>query len=665
MKKPESAHSKLTKPLKERKSRLSKGGRTSAADELKAAQKSASRQKIKGALSLGGKNDLGRFLVIWGAMAISFVLLIWRAFYVQVVNAEYYIAKGRSFSSTVEPVPVSRGLIVDSFGTPLAATGPLTTLIFNPYEYALAYYDAKRKVLEADNDTQRQARETDLQKLSLTKLAAVTNYPLDKLEAAVKIDPSVDVQDVDAIRAALPKGAGSRHLVLLNKVTPEVARPATQLMGKPMLVSETISQRFYLQAEPNAQILGYMARSSKDGEYKGRAGIEGQYDALLAGKSGEVLVLRTGDKSQLRQIKELKPAVAAKDVQLTIDSRLQYVLYKELEQVGRAQSARWASGMVVDVTTGDVLAMGSWPSFNANKLAERTGSNERNRAVLDVFEPGSVMKPFTVAAALESGRYNTNTLIDTGNGTLNVGRPISDSGRYGAITLAKLIQKSSNVASGKIALSLPTSAIADIQRRFGFGKKTALNFPSEAAGRVDTPKEKEYARRVTLAYGYGQSVTLAQIAQAYATLGNGGLMQPLRLVKTNPTPQAMQVIDKKHAQDIVEMMELVTVQGGTATKAAIDGYRVAGKTGTTHRAKNTGGYHSDQYRAIFAGVVPASNPRFSVVILVEDPRVLRHGGTVAAPVFAKVALEALRLYNIPFDKPLENNPTPKRKPVAN
>ncbi len=335
---------------------------------------------------------------------------------------------------------------------------------------------------------------------------------------------------------------------------------------------------------------------------------------------------------------------------------MQYVLYKELEQVGRTQSARSSSGIVVDVLTGDVLALGSWPSFNSNNLSERTGANERNRPVLDTFEPGSVMKPFTVAAALESGKYSTSSLINTSPGSLYVGGyTIRDSGNYGAITLAKLIQKSSNVASAKIAFSLPANAISDMQRRFGFGQKTALNFPAEASGGVSDPSEKEYSRRATLSYGYGQTVTLAQVAQAYAALANNGMLRPLRLVKEDELPEPTQVIEPKNAQAIVKMMELVTEQGGTARAAAINGYRVAGKTGTSRRTNPNGGYYTDQHRTTFAGIAPASNPRFAIAILVEDPRRQFYAGQVSAPVFHNVMKEALRLYNVPFDKPLQLN----------
>lgn len=615
------------------------------------------KNRRKQATMLGGMHDVGRYYIVWAVMAAFFLLLLARAFYLQVLNADYYIEQGEKLITAKRTVPVYRGMITDTMGAPLAANAPLSTVVFSPYDYAVEYYRLDKIIKTTSNQARRNKALQDLKDMDLVKLAGLANFPLERLQKAVAIDDSIDVSDDNAVKAALPKGAGSRRLILLSKASPELVEPLMQLdfVG---VSEEKFFQRYYLQAEPNAQILGYLAQSSdeKNGGHVGRAGIEAKYEKQLAGEQGQVLVLKDARQSAIKELQEIKPKVEGKDIHLTIDSRLQYVLYKELEQVGRVQSARSSSGIVVDVLTGDVLALGSWPSFNSNNLSERTGANERNRPVLDTFEPGSVMKPFTVAAALESGKYSVNSLIDTSPGSMYLGGgyTIRDSGDYGAITLAKLIQKSSNVASAKIALNLPSNAISDIQRRFGFGQKTALNFPAEASGGVKDPDgDKDVTRRATLSYGYGQSVTLAQVAQAYAALANGGELRPLRLVKDEKNAEPRQVISAKNAEAIVKMMELVTEQGGTAQAAAINGYRVAGKTGTTRRNKPSGGYYTDQYRTTFAGIAPASNPRFVVAILVEDPRRQYYGGVVAAPVFHNVMKEALRLYNVPFDKPLQ------------
>lgn len=640
-------HIKTQKPLRGRKSGAQ------SRDEFEKGQKPKSKKSPKGASMAGGKQDGWRFLIMGGVMLCGFAALLLRAFWVQVVDAQFYIDKGNSFITSKQTFAANRGMITDSLGMPLAVNAPLATVTFNPREYAQAYYTQMEKMRRVNRDEERRKRaEAVLDEMSLTRLAAATGYPLELLQKATAINPNLDTKDDQAVANALPKGGGSQRIILLERTTPELASNimALNFAG---VHQETTVRRYYLQAEPNAQVLGYMGSNETDG-YQGRAGIELKYEKELAGQTGESLMVRNAKRQPIEEVKEIKPEIDGQDIALTIDSRLQYVLYKELEKVGQEQRALWSSGMIVDVNTGDVLAMGSWPSFNSNKLSDRTGVNERNRPLLDAFEPGSVIKPFTVAAALESGRFNTHTLIDTSPGFINVqGSLMKDGGNYGAITMGRLIQKSSNVASVKIALSLKHDEIVNMQKRFGFGQKTALNFPAEAKGRVPTPRQNELVSRATLSYGYGQQVTLAQIAQAYATLGARGKFHPLRLVKSDPVNEPTQIISEKHAKDIVSMMELVVKEGGTARMAAIDGYRVAGKTGTSRRVNPKGGYYKDQHRAIFAGVAPASNPRFAAVILVENPRKQSYAGPVAGPVFANVMQETLRLYNVPFDKALE------------
>lgn len=614
-----------------------------------------SAKKHKSAEQMAGKQDVWRFLLVWATMGLFFVALFARAYYLQVVNPQLFLEHAKRFSTSYSITPVKRGRITDRFGVPLAANAPLVTVVFSPYDFAKEYYilqDAYDKAVKNKNQKRQQKIQKSLNQLDLTKIAQTANFPLDILQNAVNINPNLkpDVKKQKEFDAILPK---SKYMVLLKDVTPEIADKVISLDIHGLFADET-ARRYYMQAEPMSQILGYMAQSDKDSSYLGRAGIELKYQKQLAGKEGRALVLRSGNRHQLQVLQQTTLQVPSTDVQLTIDSRLQYVLYTQMEQAGRKEEARWASGIVVDIKTGDVLAMGSWPSFNANNLSTRTGSTERNRVLLDVFEPGSVVKPLTVAAALHSGRYNTNTLIDTSPGSYRLpGYNIRDGGNYGVITLAKLIQKSSNVASAKIAFNLPLTAISDMQHKFGLGQKTAINFPGEASGRVKPPTAKEVARRATLAYGYGQQVTLAQLAQAYATLGNAGVMRPLRLVKNEPVLPPVQVISKKHADAIIKMMQLVTQEGGTAEMASIDGYHVAGKTGTTRRNNPQGGYYTDQYRAVFVGVAPASNPRFAVAVLLEDPRKNQYAGPATGPLFASVMQEALRLYNVPFDKPLQ------------
>ena len=677
-----SASGKVTKPL--RRASVAKSGQTSgkadnkAADNRKAklfsrlkknevqgAYTSVKTQKSKraflgkasGASSRGGVElDKNRFRTIWAISLVILGLLIGRAYYIQVANAQFYQDKGNELITSVRTQKSYRGMITDRNDLPLAVSAPLATVSFSPHDYAREYYELKRIILTNPDSPQLVARmQKRLDNMDLTTLAAAANISVTELKKVTAIDDSIDVTDEEAVKAALPSGAGSHYLPLLNKVTPEIAQSVSSL-DFPGVYEKNFFQRYYPQPQPNSQLLGFMGQNANDpeGGYEGRAGIERQYETELAGEDGKVLVLKDAKQNSLKEIKQVEPEVPGKDVALTIDSRLQYLLYKELEKAGRLQKARWSTGMIVDVQTGEVLALSTWPSFNSNNLNEMTGENQRNRALLDVFEPGSVMKPFTVAAALDSGKYTTTSLIDTNPGSIRVrGYTIRDRNNLGRITLATLLQKSSTVASTKIALSLPPDAITNMQRQFGFGAKTPLQFPGEGSGLVVTPKEKETSRRATVSYGYGLQVTLAQVAQAYSALAAGGVMHPLTLIKDDKKQPSKRIMAHEQAMSIVQMLESVTEPGGTAKAAAIDGYRVAGKTGTSRRINPKGGYYSDQHRNVFAGMAPASNPKLVGVMLIEDPRGQIYTGLTVAPVFHNVMKEALRLYNVPLDKPLK------------
>ncbi len=677
-----SASGKVTKPL--RRASVAKSGQTDgkannkAADNRKAklfsrlkkneeqgAYTSVKTQKSKraflgkasGASSRGGvEQDKNRFRTIWAISLVILGLLIGRAYYLQVANAQFYQDKGNELITSVRTQKSYRGMITDRNDLPLAVSAPLATVSFSPHDYAREYYELKRIILTNPDSPQLVARmQKRLDNMDLTTLAAAANISVTELKKVTAIDDSIDVTDEEAVKAVLPSGAGSHYLPLLNKVTPEIAQSVSSL-DFPGVYEKNFFQRYYPQPQPNSQLLGFMGQNANDpeGGYEGRAGIERQYETELAGEDGKVLVLKDAKQNSLKEIKQVEPEVPGKDVALTIDSRLQYLLYKELEKAGRLQKARWSTGMIVDVQTGEVLALSTWPSFNSNNLNEMTGENQRNRALLDVFEPGSVMKPFTVAAALDSGKYTTTSLIDTNPGSIRVrGYTIRDHNNLGRITLATLLQKSSNVASTKIALSLPPDAITSMQRQFGFGAKTPLQFPGEGSGLVVTPKEEETSRRATVSYGYGIQVTLAQVAQAYSALAAGGVMHPLTLIKDDKKQPSKRIMAHEQAMSIVQMLESVTEPGGTAKAAAIDGYRVAGKTGTSRRINPKGGYYSDQYRNVFAGMAPASNPKLVGVMLIEDPRGQIYAGLTVAPVFHNVMKEALRLYNVPLDKPLK------------
>ncbi|ELA09349.1 peptidoglycan synthetase FtsI [Moraxella macacae 0408225] len=629
------------------------------------------------------EEDSVRFKIVWVLMILCFGAVFCRVAYVQVINAKFYQEKGNTLITTTVKQPPYRGMIVDRNNIPLAISAPLVTLTFSPHDYAVEYYNLKakeaslNKAKPSKSVNKAKARvEQRLKNMDLQKLATLTGIDVAQFHHALHLNHNIDFNDKEAVKAVLPTGAGSHYFMLMKNVNPERAQPIidAEFVGVNI---EHFYQRFYPQPQPNAQLLGFMSRSAdkEQGHYRGQSGIEAIFENALAGSVGEMRVIKDAKNNRLKELEQIKPEVAGKDIKLTIDSRLQYILYQELERVGRVQKARWATGMIVDVNSGEVMAMSNWPSFNPNDLNSMTNENQRNHAVVDKFEPGSVMKPITVAIGLNSGQYDMNSKIDTNPGSMKLqGHTIRDHGNLGVIGLRQLLQKSSNIGSAKIALSLPPQVMSDGQKAFGFGKKTNLDFPGEVKGIVPTPDVKEISQRGTVAYGYGIDVTLAQLAQAYTILGSGGVFYPLTLVKSIrdnamnsnnmnsvaipfAKPKPYQVIKQSDALAIVDMMSSVTEEGGTAKLAAIDGYQVAGKTGTARRTNPKGGYYDNQYRTSFVGIAPASKPRFVVAIMVEDPQLQKFGGLVAAPVFRNVMKETLRLYNIPFDKPLTGKET--------
>ncbi|MBS9779976.1 MAG: penicillin-binding protein 2 [Moraxellaceae bacterium] len=604
--------------------------------------------------------DKFRYYFVWGIACVLFLVLFARATYIQVINSEFYQKKFEHLNTSEREIPTHRGMIFDRNNQPLAIDAPLTSVIFNPYEYAKSYYEVKKQLAQEakkeEPSAKRQAKlQKKLAKLSLTQVAKTTKISVKKLKQLANIKEDQLISANEDIEKLLPTGKGSKYFPLMRKVPPEQAEKVLELKIAG-IYKEDFDKRFYPQSYPNSQLLGFMGQSKNDpsGQYKGRTGLELKYEDKLAGKKGSVLMLRDGRRVGLKEIKQIKAEKPGEDLHLTIDSRLQYLLYQELEKVGREQEAFWASGIVVDVKTGEVLAMSAWPSYNANDLNELTGENQRNRPISDNFEPGSVMKPFTVVAALQSGKFNEHSVIETSPGQIRIGDyTIKDHEDLGKINLTELLQHSSNVGSTKIALSLPADAIPKVQREFGFGEKTSLDLPGEQKGIIKTPRQREKARRATMSYGYGLQVTLAQLAQAYATLGAGGVKHPLHIVKTDKQLEETQIIPKEQALSVVKMMESVTQRDGTAPKASIDGYRVAGKTGTSRRISPDGGYYEDKYRTTFVGIAPVSNPRYAIAILVENPQHNIYAGDVSAPVFRNVMKEVLRLYNVPLDKPLK------------
>ncbi|MES2663406.1 MAG: penicillin-binding protein 2 [Pseudomonadota bacterium] len=409
-------------------------------------------------------------------------------------------------------------------------------------------------------------------------------------------------------------------------------------------------RRFYPAGIAAAHLVGM-----SDIEEHGQEGIELAYDTYLRGELGKRLVIKDRRGSVVKDLGIQTSARDGQDLQLSIDIRFQYATYQALEKVVTKNQAKAGTAVIVDVKRGEIIAMANYPSFDPNDRRKFDRSFLRNRALTDLFEPGSTMKPITAIAALESGLYNPDTKIETHPGYFPVGRKlIRDHRNYKTITLTQMLTKSSNVATTKIALALPPATLPELIYRFGFAQPLSLGYPGEQIGSAPGTDLWRPIEIATLSYGYGVSTNITQLAQAYAIIGNGGVRVPLTLfVRDNP-PKTERVIDENVADDVLQMMETVISAEGTARAAGIKGYRVAGKTGTVHKL-SAKGYTGKDYLSVFAGIAPVSKPRWAMAVMIDEPRGKAfYGGEVAAPVFAEVIAHMLHMEGVSPDETLHN-----------
>jgi cell division protein FtsI (penicillin-binding protein 3) len=547
----------------------------------------------------------GRLMLVGGAMALCSVVLVGRAVDLQLVDNAFYQRQADARFLREVPIPTSRGMITDRNGEPLAVSSPVESLWLNPQQLA---DDAA----------------------ALERLAEATDLPLDYLTRQVS-------QYKDKEFMYVP-----RH----RRINPSAAQKIIAL-GIPGVFSQREFRRFYPQGEAVAHVLGFTNIDDR-----GQEGIELAFDEWLSGKPGAQKVIRDRHGRIVEHVDLVRPAEPGKDLTLSIDRRIQFLAYRELRNALLESGAGSGSAVILDVASGEVLAMANLPSYNNNRIAGSGRDTYRNRAVTDLFEPGSTMKPLTVAAGLEAGKITPTTRFDTSPGWIPNGRfRTTDFRNYGVLDTTGIITKSSNVGVSKIVHMLPDREFDAFLRRFGFGRSTGSGFPGEAAGLFPDHTRWSGTTKQALSYGYSLSVTPLQIARAYAALGNGGVAVTPTFVK-GQMGESERVLDAEVAGQVMRMMQTVTEPGGTATRAAVLGYHVAGKTGTARRSAR-GGYER-RYIAYFAGLVPVDNPRFSMVVVVNDPDPSRGGSTygggfVSAPVFARVMEGALRLMDVPPD----------------
>lgn len=402
-------------------------------------------------------------------------------------------------------------------------------------------------------------------------------------------------------------------------------------------------QRFYPAGEVAAHVVGFT-----DIDDRGREGIELALNDWLSGTPGARRVVVNRKLDAVKDLGVVRAAASGKDVQLSLDLRLQYLAYRELKNAVAEQGAASGSIVMLDAHTGEILAMANQPSYNPNNRARVQPEQLRNRAITDVIEPGSTMKPFTIVAALESKRYFPNSTIDTNPGYWRVGgKTYSDFRNYGVMDLTTVIQKSGQVAISKLAMDLPPEDLRDVFYRVGAGQPSGTGFPGEALGRLPNHRRWHPTERAALAFGHGLSMTALQLAHAYTVFATDGILRPSSILKVENPVAGTRVIDAEHARQVLDMLKTVTQPGGTATRAQIKAYPVAGKTGTAHKV-GEGGYVDDKYVALFAGVTPADNPEIVMVVIIHEPPAEHYyGGEAAAPIFARVAEGSLRILQVP------------------
>jgi cell division protein FtsI (penicillin-binding protein 3) len=537
----------------------------------------------------------------FGLLALVGAGLVARAVQLQLVQHNFLAREGNERFQRVTAIAAHRGAITDRYGEPLAVSTPVDSVWVNPKEIAGAIDQ-------------------------LPRLARLMHT--DAHELTQRISTGMDREFMYVARGLQPADA---------RLVRDLGLPGVNLTRE--------YRRYYPAGEVAGHVLGFT-----DIDDAGQEGAELAWDTWLGGEDGAKRVIQDSQGRKVEDIESIRAVRPGRDLRLSIDLRLQYLAYRELKAAVRDNRARSGSLVVIDVRTGEVLAMVNQPAFNPNDRSQFTAQALRNRAATDLFEPGSSIKPFFVAAGLSSGRFSANSIIDTSPGFVQVGATtITDEHNLGAVPLSVILAKSSNVGMAHLALALEPRQIWATLSGLGFGQVTGSGFPGESAGLLTDYNHWRSISIATMSHGYGLSVTTLQLAQAYATLGALGLRRPVSLLRVDDPVAGERVLDRNISAALLRLLESVATADGTAPLARIPGYRVAGKTGTAWKAE-AGGYSKDRFVGVFGGVVPLSNPRLAAVVMIDEPEAGKHlGGDVAAPVFSAVMGGALRLLGVPPD----------------
>jgi cell division protein FtsI (penicillin-binding protein 3) len=546
-----------------------------------------------------------RWAALLGALMLGMVILVGRAVNLQVLDRQFLQHEGHIRHDGLVSVPAHRGRLLDRNGELLAISTPVKSVWVNPKEF--------------------EATEKDIK--SLGDVLGVSAKDIHQ-----RIDDS------------------SRGFVYLKRrISPELADQGIAL-GLPGVYADREFRRYYPAGEVTAHMIGF-----NNLEDDGQEGMELAYNDWLKGVPGKKWIMRDGKGRVIEDLENVRLPVPGKDLSLSIDQRLQYLAYRELKKAVIENKARSGSLVLLDAKNGEVLAMVNQPSFNPNSRMKISANVSRNRAMTDVFEPGSTIKPFVVACAMELGTVRQNTVFDTS--PLHIGPNIvKDVHNYGMLDVAHILQKSSNVGVSKIAINLPSNKFWAFYNNLGFGQPLETGFPGETSGRLSADHSRWGPfQKATMAFGYGLSTSLLQLGRAYLAIANDGVIPMVGLLKRDKPVESHRIMSDKTATSVRSMLENVVSREGTALKASVAGFRIAGKTGTVKKIGAHGGYTDNSYLALFAGMAPASEPRLVMIVMIDEPSAgAYYGGAVSAPVFSSVMEGALRLLNIPPDQEVQN-----------
>lgn len=561
-----------------------------------------------------------RQVLLW-LLGLGLIVLLWSAGNRQIVQKHYLQVQGERRYLRDMSIPAHRGEITDRHGEPLAISSPMVSVWVDP-------------------------RNMPTNSTFLTKLANIINMPLDELHTKIARN-------------------NKRGFIYLRRgLSPEIGKAILNLVDHYRLGSVGLKReyrRYYPSGEITAHVVGLT-----DVMDHGQEGVERSQNQYLTGYPGLRKVIQDGRRRVVEEVELVRPPIPGQKLTLSIDRHLQFLTYMELKEAVDSNNAKAGTAVILDAQTSEILAMVNQPSFNPNNRKTLIPAAMRNRAVIDLFEPGSTIKPLLVAASVDAGKSTPHTRIDTSPGYMRVGRhAVRDIHSYGLLTVTSVLTKSSNIGVTKLALALSPEYMWRMYSSLGMGQLTDLHFPGEVSGYLPHFSGWSTFEQATHSFGYGLSLTALQLAAAYAVIAADGIKNPVSLTKLTEPPTGKRILKRKTAIAVRYMMETVISKKGTAQRAAVEGYRAAGKTGTVRKAV-AGGYASRRHLSVFAGMIPVEHPRLVMVIMIDEPRgKYYYGGLVAAPVFAKVMTNAMRILNIPpSEYPIDDSLSQTRTRLA-